>query len=155
MSIRFCVFLDYRYVSIQKFFFSSYFVMQCKKYGFEFNGQLDFWDLYYYSTLIEETKYSVDKVWSPRNFRQLENPMVNFNIKNKNVSWSLSSSLALNIACDTIWKGSNSFAIFFLLNFLKYFRFFQKGSPETILPHGNCDKGIVADLSKIARPQVC
>ena len=35
---------------------------QAKKYGFAFNGQLDFWDLRYYSTLIEETKYSVDQV---------------------------------------------------------------------------------------------
>ena len=35
--------------------------MQCKKYGYEFNGELDFWDMRYYSNLIEETKYSVDK----------------------------------------------------------------------------------------------
>ncbi len=39
----------------------TFFVTQCKKYGYEFNGQLDFWDLRYYSTLIEETKYSVDQ----------------------------------------------------------------------------------------------
>jgi Zn-dependent oligopeptidase len=35
--------------------------LQCKKHGFEFNGQLDFWDMRYYNNLIEETKYSVDK----------------------------------------------------------------------------------------------
>jgi Zn-dependent oligopeptidase len=37
------------------------FIQQCKKYGYPFNGQLDFWDMRYYTNLIEETKYSVDK----------------------------------------------------------------------------------------------
>jgi hypothetical protein len=36
--------------------------LQAKKYGFNFNGKLDFWDLRYYSTLIEERRYSVDQV---------------------------------------------------------------------------------------------
>ena len=35
--------------------------MQCKKYGYGFSGDLDFWDLSYYSNLIVETEYSVDK----------------------------------------------------------------------------------------------
>jgi len=38
-----------------------YLLLQCKKYGYDFNGELDFWDMRYYNTMIEETKYSVDQ----------------------------------------------------------------------------------------------
>ena len=41
------------------FGFAYYF--QCEKYGYTFNDQLDFWDMRYYTTLIEEQKYSVDQ----------------------------------------------------------------------------------------------
>jgi len=34
---------------------------ECKKYGYEFNGQLDFWDMRYYINKVEETRYAVDK----------------------------------------------------------------------------------------------
>ena len=34
---------------------------ECEKYGYDFNGQLDFWDSRYYMYKIEETKYAVDQ----------------------------------------------------------------------------------------------
>ena len=34
---------------------------ECKENGWEFNNNLNFWDMRYYCTMIEEKKYSVDK----------------------------------------------------------------------------------------------
>jgi len=34
---------------------------ECKEFGLDFNGKLDFWDMRYYNNLIEERKYSVDQ----------------------------------------------------------------------------------------------
>ena len=34
---------------------------QCKKYGYEYDGNVNFWDVRYYLNMIEETRYSVDK----------------------------------------------------------------------------------------------
>jgi len=34
---------------------------ECKENGWDFNGTLDFWDMRYYCTMIEEKKYSVDQ----------------------------------------------------------------------------------------------
>jgi len=34
---------------------------ECKEYGYEFNGKLDFWDMRYLSNKVEETRYAVDK----------------------------------------------------------------------------------------------
>ncbi|KAJ6642581.1 Thimet oligopeptidase, partial [Pseudolycoriella hygida] len=33
---------------------------ECKKYGYEFNGELDMWDLSYYCNIVEEREYSID-----------------------------------------------------------------------------------------------
>ncbi|XP_037044270.1 thimet oligopeptidase-like isoform X1 [Bradysia coprophila] len=33
---------------------------ECKKYGYEFNGELDMWDLSYYCNMIEEKDYCID-----------------------------------------------------------------------------------------------
>jgi len=38
----------------------SKFLGQCEKYGYEFNGKIDFWDFRYFMTRIEEIKYSMD-----------------------------------------------------------------------------------------------
>ncbi|KAK8402429.1 hypothetical protein O3P69_000679 [Scylla paramamosain] len=34
---------------------------ECEKYNYEFNGQLDFWDLRYYMNQVEEKMYAVDQ----------------------------------------------------------------------------------------------
>jgi len=34
---------------------------ECKEFALDFNGKLDFWDMRYYSNMIEERKYSVDQ----------------------------------------------------------------------------------------------
>ena len=34
---------------------------ECKESDLDFNGKLDFWDMRYYSNMIEEKKYSVDQ----------------------------------------------------------------------------------------------
>ena len=34
---------------------------ECKESSLDFNGKLDFWDMRYYSNMIEEKKYSVDQ----------------------------------------------------------------------------------------------
>ena len=34
---------------------------ECKEFALDFNGKLDFWDMRYYSNMIEEKKYSVDQ----------------------------------------------------------------------------------------------
>jgi len=34
---------------------------ECKKYGYEFDGKVNFWDNRYYLNMIEETRYAVDK----------------------------------------------------------------------------------------------
>ena len=34
---------------------------ECEKFGYEFNGKLDFWDARYYMNKVEELKYSVDQ----------------------------------------------------------------------------------------------
>jgi len=34
---------------------------ECKKYGYEYDGKVNFWDTRYYLNMIEETRYAVDK----------------------------------------------------------------------------------------------
>ena len=34
---------------------------QCKKYGYEYDGEVNFWDFRYYLNKVEETRYAVDK----------------------------------------------------------------------------------------------
>merc|ERR1712241_1123894 len=34
---------------------------ECKKYGYEYDGKVNFWDLRYYLNKVEETRYAVDK----------------------------------------------------------------------------------------------
>ena len=34
---------------------------EAKKLGFDFNGKIDFWDMSYYSNLVQELHYSVDQ----------------------------------------------------------------------------------------------
>lgn len=36
-------------------------MFQCKKHGYEYDGNVNFWDVRYYLNMIEETRYSVDK----------------------------------------------------------------------------------------------
>ena len=33
---------------------------QCEKYGYEFDGKINFWDFRYYMNMAEEKKYAVD-----------------------------------------------------------------------------------------------
>ena len=34
---------------------------QCKQYGYEYDGEVNFWDFRYYLNKVEETRYAVDK----------------------------------------------------------------------------------------------
>jgi len=34
---------------------------ECKKYGYEYDGKVNFWDSRYYLNMVEETRYAVDK----------------------------------------------------------------------------------------------
>jgi Zn-dependent oligopeptidase len=34
---------------------------ECEKYGYQFSGEMDFWDFRYYMNQVEETRYSVDQ----------------------------------------------------------------------------------------------
>ena len=36
-------------------------IFKCTKYGYEYDGKVNFWDVRYYLNMIEETRYSVDK----------------------------------------------------------------------------------------------
>lgn len=36
------------------------FIFQCDKYGYEFDGKINFWDFRYYMSMAEEKKYAVD-----------------------------------------------------------------------------------------------
>jgi hypothetical protein len=40
---------------------SEFCCMQCDKYGFEFDGKINMWDMRYYMTRVEERKYAVDQ----------------------------------------------------------------------------------------------
>ena len=37
------------------------YVFQCERHGLEYSGALDFWDVNFYSNLVEETVYAVDE----------------------------------------------------------------------------------------------
>jgi Zn-dependent oligopeptidase len=36
-------------------------LFQCEQYSYPYNGKIDFWDTRYYATIVEETRYSVNK----------------------------------------------------------------------------------------------
>ena len=36
-------------------------LLQCKKYGYEFDNKINMWDFRYFMTMTEEKKYNVDK----------------------------------------------------------------------------------------------
>ena len=40
---------------------SIYLCLQCEKYGYEFDGKINMWDLRYYATRVEERQYAVDQ----------------------------------------------------------------------------------------------
>ena len=39
----------------------SFLPLQCKENKWEYNGTLDFWDMRYYTNMVEEKEYSVDQ----------------------------------------------------------------------------------------------
>lgn len=46
-----------RKITLYSFFF---FFFQCEKYGYDFDGKINFWDFRYYMNMVEEKKYTVD-----------------------------------------------------------------------------------------------